>query len=190
MISEFRYPTQNCSFAKLFVSRLTWLTWLTWCWKGGLFYGVHGGYCVSCYHTFAKLLQSEMSFVKGGRHLVFVYGTLKRGEPNHHWLRWDDFDKILILVLRKKRLNKFYSQIARVKFQMYSTMHLTAKLHIPSPVMNDIEKHTQTLSTIFAVPLRMAGKSSSVKPSPNSASHLWSPQGKNKYRRLIFRKAY
>ena len=20
------------------------------------------------------------------RHLVFVYGTLKRGEPNHHWL--------------------------------------------------------------------------------------------------------
>ena len=43
-----------------------------------------------------------MSFVKGGRHLVFVYGTLKRGEPNHHWLRWDDFDKILILVLRKK----------------------------------------------------------------------------------------
>lgn len=36
-------------------------------------------------HT--KLLQSEMSLVKGGRHLVFVYGTLKRGEPNHHWLR-------------------------------------------------------------------------------------------------------
>ena len=64
-------------------------------------------------HT--KLLQSEMSFVKGGRHLVFVYGTLKRGEPNHHWLRWDTFDKIVILVWRKKTLKRLYSQIAKVK---------------------------------------------------------------------------
>ena len=23
---------------------------------------------------------------KMSRHLAFVYGTLKRGEPNHHWL--------------------------------------------------------------------------------------------------------
>ena len=33
----------------------------------------------------------------------------------------------------------------------------------------------------------MAGKSSRVKPSPNSASHLWLPQGKNKHRILMFR---
>ena len=56
-----------------------------------------------------------MSLVKGGRHLVFVYGTLKRGEPNHHWLRWDTFDKIVILVWRKKTLKRLYSQIAKVK---------------------------------------------------------------------------
>ena len=25
-------------------------------------------------------------------HLVFVYGTLKRGEPNHHWMQESDDD--------------------------------------------------------------------------------------------------
>ena len=27
-----------------------------------------------------------MNFRKTKRHYVFSYGTLKRGEPNHHWL--------------------------------------------------------------------------------------------------------
>ena len=31
-----------------------------------------------------------------GSHLVFVYGTLKRGEPNHYWMLEADQENELI----------------------------------------------------------------------------------------------
>eukprot|EP00095_Tigriopus_kingsejongensis_P012762 snap_masked-scaffold30_size591359-processed-gene-4.18 protein:Tk12762 transcript:snap_masked-scaffold30_size591359-processed-gene-4.18-mRNA-1 annotation:"AGAP011128-PA" len=44
------------------------------------------------------LFGQETSFTMGGEgHFVFVYGTLKQGEPNHHWLKDGDNGKAALM---------------------------------------------------------------------------------------------
>ena len=49
---------------------------------------IHSVYNMCMIGTFNLFLSFQSAMAsKSGLQFVFVYGTLKRGEPNHHWLR-------------------------------------------------------------------------------------------------------